>query len=183
MVTSRKKGKKTSKGKTDKTRAKTKRAKKPAGKKVALKTARQKEKRVPFKKEMRQKLLEDRKRLLDDVDQKVKKESDAMKFEIGDIYDIATTERQRELTLMLGDREREKLREIDKALERLNEEDYGACEECGEPIGEERLRALPFTRVCVDCKSKSEKETFVKVKVEEEPAIGMLEKAEPEEEF
>ncbi|HLE09236.1 MAG TPA: TraR/DksA family transcriptional regulator, partial [Thermodesulfobacteriota bacterium] len=93
------------------------------------------------------------------------------------------TERQRELTLMLGDREREKLREIDKALERLNEEDYGVCEECGEPIGEERLRALPFTRVCVDCKSKSEKETFVKVKVEEEPVIGMLEKAEPEEEF
>ena len=183
MVTSRKKGKKTSKGKTDKTRAKTKRAKKPAGKKISLKTARHKGKRVPFKKEMRQKLLEDRKRLLDEVDQKVKKESDALKFEIGDIYDIATTERQRELTLMLGDREREKLREIDKALERLNEEDYGVCEECGEPIGEERLRALPFTRVCVDCKSKSEKETFVKVKVEEEPAIGMLEKTEPEEEY
>ncbi|HHD11457.1 MAG TPA: TraR/DksA family transcriptional regulator, partial [Deltaproteobacteria bacterium] len=105
---------------------------------------------------MLERLLEEKKKLLNEVSQKVRTESDASKFEIGDIYDIASSERERELTLMLGDREREKLHEIDMALERLQDKDYGICEECGEPIGEARLRALPFTRVCVDCKTKAE---------------------------
>lgn len=139
--------------------------------------------RGSFLKEVRQKLLATKNRLLAEVAHKVKSESDVLKFELGDIYDIASTERERELTLMLGDREREKLHEIDRALERLDDKDYGLCEECGEPIGEERLRAMPFTRVCFECKSKSEKETFIKGRVEEETPLGILEKTEPEEEF
>jgi len=75
----------------------------------------------------------------------------------GDIYDQASSERDRELGLLLGDREREKLHAIDEALLRINEGEYGICEECEEEIPLGRLKAMPFARHCVKCKSDLEK--------------------------
>jgi DnaK suppressor protein len=126
--------------------------------------------------------MADKQRVLAEVHHKVKSESDTSKFETGDIYDIASSERERELSLILGDRERAKLAEIEDALERIEDKSYGICEECGEPIGEHRLRALPFTRVCVDCKSRAEREELVKGRVVEEVGLGIAERAEIEEE-
>jgi len=139
--------------------------------------------KVPFKTEITQKLQEAKNKILQEVSQKVRSESNILKHEIGDIYDIASNERERELTLMLGDRDREKLSEIEDALERLKDSTYGTCEECGEPIAEPRLRALPSTRVCVECMSKMEKELKIKGRgYEEETGLGILERAESEEE-
>lgn len=137
--------------------------------------------KVPFKKEITQKLLESKNKILQEVSQKIKNESNVLKFEIGDIYDIASNERVRELTLILGDRDREKLSEIEDALDRIKDSSYGDCEECGEPITENRLRALPFTRVCVECQSRNEREQKIKGRFEEEPGLGILEKSENEE--
>ncbi len=138
--------------------------------------------RASFKKEVTKKLLDAKTRILQEVSQKIKHESDSLKFEIGDIYDIASSERERELTLSLGDRDREKLSEIDEALERINDNIYGICEECGEPIAEDRLRALPFTRVCVECQSKNEKEMKIRGRIiEEETGLGIMEREEEEE--
>jgi len=75
----------------------------------------------------------------------------------GDIYDQASSERDRELGLLLGDRDREKLHAIDEALLRINEGEYGVCEECEEEIPLGRLKAMPFARHCVKCKSDLEK--------------------------
>ena len=88
----------------------------------------------------------------------------------GDIYDQASSERDRELGLLLGDREREKLRSIDEALLRIEEGDYGICEECDEDIPLGRLKAMPFTRHCVKCKSDLEKMQAQTRRVEEERA-------------
>ena len=77
--------------------------------------------------------------------------------QIGDTCDQASSERDRELILLLGDREREKLNAIDEALMRIKEEEYGICEECEEEIPLGRLKAMPFTRHCVNCKSELEK--------------------------
>lgn len=43
------------------------------------------------------------------------------------------------------------LREVNQALERLQEGGYGECARCGEPIGEARLQALPMALRCVRC--------------------------------
>lgn len=75
----------------------------------------------------------------------------------GDIYDQASNERERELTLLLGDREREKLRNIDEALQRIEDGEYGICEECEEEIPLGRLKVMPFARHCVRCKSDLER--------------------------
>ncbi len=137
--------------------------------------------RSSFKREATKKLLNAKAKILQEVSQKIRHESDNLKFEIGDIYDLASNERERELTLMLGDRDREKLSEIDEALERLKDNSYGICEECGEPVAEDRLRALPFTRVCVECQSKNERELRIKGRLyEEDTGLGIMERAEDE---
>ncbi|VAV82369.1 hypothetical protein MNBD_DELTA01-82 [hydrothermal vent metagenome] len=152
-------------------------AKKAAVKKTTAKatpkkttTAKKRPFRNSFKKEMQSMLLENKKHLLSEINQKIKQESDGHKKEMGDIYDIASSERERELTLMLGDRDRKKIQQVYRALEWLEEEEYGLCEECGEPIGDNRMRALPFTRVCVECKSKLEKNTLYKGRLDDGPA-------------
>ena len=137
--------------------------------------------KIPFKRG-NAKLKEAKARILQEVSEKVRSESNTQKFEIGDIYDIASNERERELNLMFGDRDRGKLAEIEDALERIKDNTYGGCEECGEPIAENRLRALPFTRVCVECQSKQEREQKIKGRVEEESGLGIMERADTEDE-
>jgi DnaK suppressor protein len=88
----------------------------------------------------------------------------------GDIYDQASSERDRELGLLLGDREREKIHSIDEALLRIDDGEYGICEECDEDIPLGRLKAMPFTRHCVRCKSDLEKLQAQTKRVEEERA-------------
>lgn len=88
----------------------------------------------------------------------------------GDIYDQASSERDRELGLLLGDREREKVHAIDEALLRIKENEYGICEECEEEIPIGRLKAMPFTRHCVKCKSDLEKLQAQTKRFEEERA-------------
>jgi DnaK suppressor protein len=46
------------------------------------------------------------------------------------------------------------LAEVDRALEKVNEETYGQCDNCGQPIGSERLEAIPFATLCVTCSAR-----------------------------
>lgn len=47
--------------------------------------------------------------------------------------------------------------DIDLALEKIEDGGYGKCEQCGGEIGMERLKALPFARLCIECKQIQEK--------------------------
>src|SRR6185312_5528194 len=44
--------------------------------------------------------------------------------------------------------------EVDRALEKLDEGTYGTCDACGHRIGDERLEAVPWAALCVDCAAK-----------------------------
>ncbi|MDZ4826030.1 MAG: TraR/DksA C4-type zinc finger protein [Actinomycetota bacterium] len=48
---------------------------------------------------------------------------------------------------------RETLNDIDAALAKFDNGTYGICESCGQPIGEARLEAMPFVRLCITCAS------------------------------
>jgi DnaK suppressor protein len=100
----------------------------------------------------------------------------------GDIYDQASSERDRELGLLLGDREREKLHSIDEALLRIDEGEYGICEECEEEIPLGRLKAMPFARHCVKCKADLEKLQAQTRRFEEERAYREIPLGSEEEE-
>lgn len=70
--------------------------------------------------------------------------------------DQGTDSSEQDMTLGLMESERGELREINEALERLHEGGYGFCETCERPIARERLHAIPYTRLCVECKRKEE---------------------------
>jgi DnaK suppressor protein len=73
-----------------------------------------------------------------------------------DPTDRASLESNRNFMLRIRDRERKLVTKIDEALKRIDDGNYGLCEECGEPIGVERLKARPVTTLCIDCKSAQE---------------------------
>ncbi|MBI5441214.1 MAG: TraR/DksA family transcriptional regulator [Deltaproteobacteria bacterium] len=73
-----------------------------------------------------------------------------------DMADDAANTYTRQMLLGMSERERRNLREIDAALDRIDEGTYGVCEECQEPISEARLKALPYATLCVDCKADRE---------------------------
>jgi DnaK suppressor protein len=61
-------------------------------------------------------------------------------------------EQQRDLALR--DRSRADLARVDEALRKLDEGSYGACASCGKPIASERLEAIPWAPLCIDCARK-----------------------------
>lgn len=75
-------------------------------------------------------------------------------IEKGDEIDLATGEISRELAAKISMRQHRQLKEIEDALERLKYGEYGACEDCGESIPEQRLRLFPAARLCVRCQEE-----------------------------
>ena len=71
--------------------------------------------------------------------------------------DQGTDNFDREMALSLVSTEQDALFEIEEALQRLDSGSYGVCEACGAPMQKRRLQAMPFARLCVQCKSASEK--------------------------
>ena len=64
-------------------------------------------------------------------------------------------EQQRDLALR--DHNRQHLADIDAALARLDAGSYGTCTSCGNPIHPDRLEALPWTALCIDCSSRQQR--------------------------
>lgn len=119
--------------------------------------------------ELKQMLLSMKAEILQEISKSIKSGADTSSSEsMGDIYDQASSERDRELGLLLSDRERQKLHQVDEALLRLEDGEYGICEECEEEIPIGRLKAMPFTRHCVKCKSDLEKQQAQTKRLEEE---------------
>lgn len=86
----------------------------------------------------------------------------AHKENLPDPSDRASLESDRNFTLRIRDRERKLIGKIKEALERIENGTYGICEECGEEISTERLKARPVTTLCIECKKKQETEEKVK---------------------
>jgi len=111
-------------------------------------------------------LLEKRAQIMGDVSLM---ENDALKKTRGDaagdlsampihMADIGTDNYEQEFALGLVDSERNLLREVNDALQRIEEGTYGICENDGEQIAKARLEATPWARYCLTCANKLEKE-------------------------
>ena len=80
-----------------------------------------------------------------------------------DPTDRANLETDRNFLLRIRDRERKLILKIKEALARIEDGTFGICEECGEEISEERLKARPVTTLCIECKTKAEAEEKKKI--------------------
>jgi len=76
--------------------------------------------------------------------------------DVGDEAERATRETENSLELRTRDRYRKLINKIDKALVRLEDGDYGYCEETGEEIGLARLEARPIATLCLDAQERWE---------------------------
>ena len=74
-----------------------------------------------------------------------------------DIADRASSETDRSLELRTRDRQRKLIAKIDEALQRIEEGNYGYCEETGEPIGVARLDARPIATLSLEAQERHER--------------------------
>ena len=72
----------------------------------------------------------------------------------GDMADQASGNNEVHIQLKLKQTDAKILQAIDEALSRIDKGTYGICRDCGEPIAEARLNAIPWTRSCITCKEK-----------------------------
>lgn len=75
-----------------------------------------------------------------------------------DMNDRASAETDRALELRTRDRERKLINKIDEAIQRINDESYGYCEETGEPIGLARLEARPIATLSIEAQERHERD-------------------------
>ena len=73
-----------------------------------------------------------------------------------DFIDQASMGSNTDFSFLLRERKGKLIVKIKTALEKLDEGDFGICEECGEEISEERLKARPMAALCIVCKKKQE---------------------------
>ena len=71
--------------------------------------------------------------------------------------DLGSDTHEQEKTAYLLETEYQKIKLISAALQRITDKTYGLCEMCGCHIEENRLKIIPYARVCIDCKTKEEK--------------------------
>jgi len=109
--------------------------------------------------EFRQLLEEERGRLLHAAGRLHSQNAEHLEDELGEVGgwgtdnhlgDMASATFDRELDEGLEEGAQNTLRRIDAALKRIDDGTYGTCEVCGRPIGEERLRAIPWATLCID---------------------------------
>lgn len=74
-----------------------------------------------------------------------------------DLGDLSALEHERDVDYKLLSMHTEALKDINEALQRLDEGTYGVCEECGTEIAEKRLQAIPFALYCLECQEQKEK--------------------------
>jgi DnaK suppressor protein len=115
---------------------------------------------VKFLDEVRELLLADR-AIYQEQATSLRAEADslALEREPGDVQfdeesgEGGTVTVDRERNLALSGQASLAVEEIDDALKRIDDKTYGYCERCFQPIPKPRLRALPYARLCVACKS------------------------------
>lgn len=74
----------------------------------------------------------------------------------GDMADQASGNNEVHIALKLKQTDAKILTAIEEALQRIDKGTYGVCRDCGNPIAEARLKAIPWTRVCITCKEKQQ---------------------------
>jgi RNA polymerase-binding protein DksA len=111
----------------------------------------------------RERLLDERRRVQEALDYLHEENPGSVRDETQEIQsdnhpgDVATVTFDRELDYTLEENEERVLHAIDAALTRIDAGTFGICTNCGQPIAEERLEALPYTTLCIDCKRREER--------------------------
>jgi RNA polymerase-binding transcription factor len=109
-------------------------------------------------KKFQDQLQDKKKELLDRARQML---SEGMALDTNDLpdeMDLASSEYIQSFEFRLRGREKSLLAKLDLALKKIDDNTFGICETCEEPIGKKRLEARPETSLCIKCKEDQERE-------------------------
>ena len=106
--------------------------------------------------EIRKILLEEKEKIGVEIKSKQLNLSD-IERDVGDEVDNSMVEQERELNLLLQDREKLHLEAIEEALQRIETGEYGFCDECGDQIDQKRLMVIPLAQLCITCQQNEER--------------------------
>jgi DnaK suppressor protein len=109
--------------------------------------------------------------ILKELDDNISTERRAPQRDVGDFYDDAESEKGSQLNHLLSERDRSKLAGIDNALEKIEDDTYGICDECGCDIPKKRLNVLPFARCCIECQSEMERQGITSTETMEDKLL------------
>ena len=120
----------------------------------------------PQMKQFRELLLRTRDTCASEIKSIVKEASKNPRESSGDLSaytvhmaDMSADTYERELAMNIASSEQEVLYQIDEALKRMDEGMYGNCQQCSKAISLSRLRAVPYTSLCIDCQRAKEQKT------------------------
>jgi len=116
-------------------------------------------------KEFRRLLEQERDRLTEELEA-LEEHTPEVEHQVGidlggdeDFADVAGDTFEREKGFAIGASVQALLTQVEEALARLDEGTYGVCESCGRAIHPARLKAIPYAKLCIDCKSREERAT------------------------
>ncbi len=101
-------------------------------------------------KDIKQKLMAERELLIEKLKGNDLSIDDS---ETPDPVDLAVRNYSKNVMLAVSENESKQLTQIDEALLRIEDDEYGACQNCEKPINPKRLAAIPWARYCLDCQS------------------------------
>jgi DnaK suppressor protein len=114
-------------------------------------------KRSDFVRMMKDRLMKRRQALRSYLAGEVNELRDQNQAIVGDEIDYSVDSEHAALRSQLADFESRELKQIDSALERIEEGRYGRCDSCNGAIGVERLKAVPYVADCIECARKAER--------------------------
>jgi RNA polymerase-binding protein DksA len=116
--------------------------------------------------QFRELLIDKRRTVLEALEYLHKENSGSLADETGELVsgsadqhmaDTATETVDREIDYTLEEHDGRLLKAIDEALARIDAGKYGVCVNCGAQIAPERLEAMPWATLCIDCKRREER--------------------------
>ena len=105
---------------------------------------------------IREKLIQNQSELLGIIRSNQAIERDATEAVFSNEIDLASNLEGREMMFQLTSRDRNELKMVEEAIYKIDTGTYGICEACSKPISPKRLRILPLSALCIDCKESME---------------------------
>lgn len=106
--------------------------------------------------EIRKNLVDQKSKLMAEAEATLNDLPDEVNYP--DLGDQASAESDRNFMIKLRSRESKLIKKIDETIERIDRNEYGICEDCGEEIDARRLLARPVTTYCIECKQRQEED-------------------------
>lgn len=106
---------------------------------------------------IKEQLIKERRELLKEVSNSYETCREIGQDGVPDIGDMSSVAYSRDVLFNVSETQRQRIHDIDVALDQIEKGEYGICIECGEEISPRRMEVRPFSRYCIECKTDIEK--------------------------